>query len=183
MGKFRGFHVKIRAKLELFLNVGVLRVETYKTEGLICKNAKADRQVGALTRARVSEGRPIEILRPGSAERGAGRRNPPEQSCAAASSPRLVMRALQGSIRGAVWPWSTTRSCVMHWGPWRGLRGSVAALGFAAAGRRGETRRQAGALGFPGATAYPLMPKRQRRVGERLQWLESSGEGAQGGRR
>ena len=40
-----------------------------------------------------------------------------------------------------------------------GITGSVAALGFAAAGRRGEMRRRAGAPGFPGATACPTNTK------------------------
>ena len=36
-----------------------------------------------------------------------------------------------------------------------GLKGVLAALGSAAAGRRGETRRRAGAPGVLGATAHP----------------------------
>ena len=53
-------------------------------------------------------------------------------------SPALAKPALQGLIRAGFWPWSTAMACVIHWQPWLGSWGSVAARAKAAAALHGR---------------------------------------------
>ena len=77
-----------------------LRVDSEKTQGLFRKTHSADRYLSRLAPALIIEGRPIVILRPGIAERGAGRRNPPETKLRGGGFAGVAVRALQRGHSG-----------------------------------------------------------------------------------
>ena len=60
--KLRGVRAKFRADLEIFLNVGGLRVYFKETEGLLCKSGSTDYFPGSLTRAGNESG-PLDLHR------------------------------------------------------------------------------------------------------------------------
>ena len=120
-----------------------------KLEGSYAKLTGADRYLVCLTRARVDSARPIRILRPGIAERGAGRRNPPETKLRGGEFVGVVVRALQRVIRAAIWCYRTRATCVVHWDQKRGTARLCVMGATAAVAPRREVRRRACVHAFP----------------------------------
>ena len=118
-------------------------LNTQKPRGSFAKPAGADRYLVCLTRARVDSARPIRILRPGIAERGAGRQNPPETKLRGGEFVGVAVRALQRVIRAAIWCNRTRATCVVHWDQKRGTARLCVMGATAAAAPRREVRRRA----------------------------------------
>ena len=73
-----------------------------KRRGSLANRPGADRYPSSLTPDPIAEGRPIVILRPGTVEHGAGRRNPPETKLRGGEFAGVAVRALQRVIRAAI---------------------------------------------------------------------------------
>ena len=109
-----------------------------------------------MTLALITEGRPIVILRPGTAERGAGRWNPPETKLRGGEFAGVAFRTLQWVFRAVIWCKRKSSPRVTHLGRKRGAVTLWAAGAVRAAALRGGAHRRAACWPLEGAAAYGI---------------------------